>query len=83
MLKVLTQLTLACARAGFGDAPLGPEVEEALATLDGYPAPFPDFTAHLRHLAAGELPPIPPGLPKELHDLLSEIRTAIRAQSGQ
>ena len=83
MLQALAQLTLACARAGFGDDPLGPDVEEALATLDGYPAPFPDFTAHLRHLAAGELRPIPPGLPKELHDILSKIQTAIRAQTGQ
>jgi tetratricopeptide (TPR) repeat protein len=83
MLQAFAQLTLACARAGFGDSPLGPDAEEALATLDGYPAPFPDFTAHLRYLAAGEFCPIPPGLPKELHDLLSEIHTAIRDQTGQ
>ena len=83
MLEALAQLTLACARARFGDAPLGPAEEEALATLDGFPAPFPDFTAHLRHLAAGEMRPIPPGLPKELHGILSEIDTAVREQTGQ
>ena len=78
MIKPLTQLTSACARSGFGGEPLGPDVEESLATLDGYPAPFPAFTAHLRHLAAGELAPIPSDLPKELHEILDQLHKAIR-----
>jgi len=65
MFNALAQLTLACARAGFGGETLGPDAEESLATLDGYPAPFQAFAAHLRRLAAGELAPIPSGLPKE------------------
>ena len=78
MLSSLAQLTLACARAGFGGETLGHDAEEALATLDGFPAPFPAFTAHLRGLAAGELTPIPTGLPKELHEILRQLHKAIR-----
>lgn len=81
MQQALTQLTLACARAGFGGEPLGPAEEEALAKLDSFPAPFPDFSAILRHLAAGHLPPIPAGLPRELHELLDGITSAIRDRS--
>lgn len=78
MLKALTQLAMACARAGFGGEALGPDAEEALATLDGHPAPFPAFTAHLRRLAARDLAPIPAGLPKELHDILDQLHQALR-----
>jgi tetratricopeptide (TPR) repeat protein len=81
MLSALTQLTWACARAGFGGDALGPAEEEALAKLDGFPAPFPAFTAELRRLAAGELTPIPSGLPRELQEILDQIHQAIR-QSG-
>ena len=45
------------------------------------PAPLPDFSATLRRLASGELPPIPTNLPPELRDLLSAILTAIREAS--
>ncbi len=78
LLKALVQLTLACARAGFGGESLGPDAEEALTTLDGYPAPFPAFTAHLRRLAAGELAPIPSDLPKELREMLDQLHKSIR-----
>ncbi|MGO9470349.1 MAG: hypothetical protein ACLQIB_41495 [Isosphaeraceae bacterium] len=81
MLKALAQLTYTCARAGFGGETLCPAEEEALATLDGSPAPFPAFAAHLRRLAAGELAPIPSGLPKEIHEILDQIHNAIR-ESG-
>jgi tetratricopeptide (TPR) repeat protein len=78
MMKALAQLTMACARAGFGGETLGPAEEEALARLDGLPAPFPAFTAHLRGLAAGTLEAIPAGLPGELHELLEQIHQAVR-----
>ncbi len=57
-------------QAGFGDGTLGPDEEEALAQLDQGPAPFPEFAALLRQLAAGQLPPIPHGLPAELRQWL-------------
>lgn len=41
MLQPLQALAIACAQVGFGDQPLDPGAEEALSTLDGYPAPFP------------------------------------------
>ena len=83
MLKALQQLAIACAQAGFGDADLDPGAEEALAKLDGYPAPFPDFVAYLRQLATGQLPPIPTSLPAELRQLLEPLEQAIReAQRG-
>jgi len=78
MLKALQQLTIACAQAGFADADLDPAEEEALATLDGYPAPFPDFVTYLRELAAGQLPPIPTSLPAELRQFLEPLEQAIR-----
>jgi hypothetical protein len=48
-----------------------------LATLEQYPAPFPDFAAHLRQLAAGQLPPIPASLPAELRQILESPAEAI------
>jgi tetratricopeptide (TPR) repeat protein len=81
MLKVLQALTLACAQAGFGDSGLGPAEEEALAQLDELPAPFPDFAAFLRQIAAGQLPPIPGGLPGELREWLGELVEAIQKGS--
>ncbi len=66
MLNALAQLTLACARAGFGGESLAPHAEESLATLDGYPAPFPAFAAHLRRLAARELAPFPQACPRSV-----------------
>jgi hypothetical protein len=77
-LNALAQLTMAGARSGFADETLGPAEEETLATLDGFAAPFPAFAANLRRLAAGELAPIPSGLPKELHEILDQMHKAIR-----
>ena len=78
MLQALEQLAIACAQAGFGGESLRPDAEEALATLDKYPAPFPDFVAFLRQLAAGQLPPIPASLPAELRQFLEPLAQAIR-----
>ncbi|MFL5384022.1 MAG: hypothetical protein ACJ8GN_15990, partial [Longimicrobiaceae bacterium] len=73
----------ACAQAGFGDAKLEPDAEEGLAQFDQLPAPFPDFAASLRQLAAGQLPAIPSTLPEELRELLESITQAIQeAQNG-
>ena len=77
MLQALQQLSVACAKAGFGDDGLGPAEEEALATLEQYPAPFPDFVAYLRQLAAGQLPPIPASLTDELRQFLEPLARAI------
>jgi tetratricopeptide (TPR) repeat protein len=83
MLRTLQALTRACAQAGFSDGNVGPDEEEALAQLDQFPAPFPGFAAFLRQLAAGELPPIPGGLPPELEQVLEATAQTIRqAQSG-
>ena len=83
MLKALQVLTLACAQAGFGDGTLGPAEEEGLAQVEQLPAPFPGFAAFLRHIAAGQLPPIPNGLPAELRQVLEGVAQAIReAQRG-
>ena len=83
MFKALQALTLACAQAGFGDGNLGPAQEEALARVEQLPVPFPAFAAFLRHIAAGQLPPIPNALPTELKQLLEPVAEAIRqAQRG-
>ena len=81
MLQALQQLAVACAQAGLGGGELGPAEEEALATLDQYPAPMPDFVAHLRHLAAGQLPPTPASLPPDLQQFLDSLAQAIREAS--
>jgi len=81
MLEALQALTLACAQAGFGGQPLANEAEAALSTLDGYPAPLPEFSATLRQLAAGQIPAIPATLPAELRQFLTGIVDAIRAAS--
>jgi hypothetical protein len=78
LLEALEQLSIACARAGFGDADRDPGAEEALATLDQSPAPLPDFVAYLRQLAAGQLPPLPASLPAELRQILEPLAHAIR-----
>lgn len=81
LLQALQSLTMACARAGFGGETLDPGAEEALAKLDGFDAPLPDFSASLRRLAAGEFPSIPANLPRELHEILDGITKAIRDQT--
>ncbi len=78
ILKALQALTLACAQAGFGGGSIGPAEEEALAQVDGLPAPFPAFAGFLRKLAAGELPPVPSDLPAELGQWLEELVQTIR-----
>jgi tetratricopeptide (TPR) repeat protein len=82
MLKALQQLAIACAQAGFGGAALDPGTEEALAKLDGSAAPLPDFASHLRHFAAGNLPPVPTSLPAELRQILEQLTQAIREAQG-
>jgi hypothetical protein len=81
MLAALQTLTVACVQAGFGDGGLGPSEEDALARLDQFPAPFPDFAAFLRQLAARHLPPIPGGLPAELGQWLEGVVRTIREAS--
>ncbi len=78
MLKALQALAVTCAQAGFGDGTLGPAEEEALAQLDQDPAPFPEFAAFLRQLAAGQRPPIPHGLPADLRQWLEALTQPIR-----
>jgi tetratricopeptide (TPR) repeat protein len=77
MLQALQALTIACAQAGFGDGSIGPAEEEALAQLDGLPSPFPDYAAFLRQIAAGQVAPIPEGLPGELREWVEGLVEAI------
>jgi tetratricopeptide (TPR) repeat protein len=74
MLQGLQRLTLACAQAGFGDGSIGPAEEEALAQVEGLPAPFPGYAAFLRQIAAGQVASIPDGLPGELREWVEAIR---------
>ena len=45
---------------------------------DQLAAPFPEFSGFLRELAAGQLPPVPHGLPAELGQWLEDLAQAIR-----
>lgn len=78
MLQALQALSVACAQAGFGNRSLDRDAAEALGTLDGYPPPFPVYSAALRQLAAGQFPAIPGALPSELQQILATIVEAIR-----
>ncbi|MFL6293086.1 MAG: hypothetical protein ACJ759_19505, partial [Thermoanaerobaculia bacterium] len=81
MLRALQALAIACARAGFGEDELGPGEEEALAQLDGFPAPFPEFAGFLRRIAAGEAPAVPGGLPDELREWLERLVAELGGRS--
>jgi tetratricopeptide (TPR) repeat protein len=78
MLKALQALAVACAQAGFGDSALGAAEEEGLAQLEQAPAPFPALAGFLRQIAAGQLPPIPAGLPDELQKWLQSLVESLR-----
>lgn len=80
MLQALQRLTLACAQAGFGDGDFGSAEEEALTKLGEQSAPFPEFAAFLRQIAAGEVPPIPEGLPEELREWVEGLVEEIKAR---
>jgi hypothetical protein len=45
------------------------------------PAPFPDFATFFRRFAAGDLSPIPKGLPDELREWLEMLVQEIRGAS--
>jgi hypothetical protein len=74
----ITQLALACAQAGLERAPLGADVEEALATVATWPAPLDALVPFLRALAAGTVPALPPSLPSELAAPLAQVLDAAR-----
>jgi len=76
--QAMAGLTVACAMAGFGGEPLRPEAQESLATIEGWPAPLPDFAAALRRLAAGQVPDVPQALPAQLKDIFTDIIAQIR-----
>jgi tetratricopeptide (TPR) repeat protein len=76
LIQGIIQLALTCAQAGLERAPLGAAEEEALATLAKWPAPLDAIVAFLRALAAGSLPAVPPSLPHELADVLTQVLTA-------
>jgi tetratricopeptide (TPR) repeat protein len=81
LLKVLQALSVACAQAGLGEGDIGPAEEEALVQLAQLPDPFPDFAVFLLQVAAGELQPIPDGLPSELRGWVEELVQEIRKAS--
>jgi len=81
-LKVLKGLTIACAMAGFGGKPIGPNEQEALSTIEGWPPPLPEFATALRSLTAGQIPSVPESLPAELREILSDIIAQIRQAQG-
>ena len=69
---------LACAQAGLERAPLGADVEEALATLAKAPAPLDAIVPFLRSLAAGSVPEVPSSLPREVAEVLGQVLGAVR-----
>jgi tetratricopeptide (TPR) repeat protein len=78
VVKALQALAVTCARSGFGASALGADEEESLAQLEQAPAPFPALAGFLRQVAAGQLPPIPAGLPAELPQWLQSLIDTLR-----
>lgn len=83
MLQALQAIALACAQAGLNHATIDPAESEALAKLDSFPAPFPEFAAALRQLAAGQIPAIVASFPAELQQLLAQITEDVREAQRQ
>jgi hypothetical protein len=75
------QAILALARGGHEarvrgvDLPV--EAAEALAKLSGLAAPLGDVGDFLRGVADGATPPVPPGLPSEIGDVLEALVGAL------
>jgi len=82
MMKAFQALAVACAQAGLGGDALGSAEEETVAQIDQLPAPFPDFAAFLRQVAAGQLPAVPASLPAELRQLSEGLVQAIKEARG-
>jgi hypothetical protein len=79
ILRYLQDLAATCYQAGLGNGSLGPAEEEDIDYLEGLPASYPFFpiyAAFLRHIAAGQLVPIPVGLPDELREWLEGMMKA-------
>jgi tetratricopeptide (TPR) repeat protein len=77
-LKGIQSIAVACAQAGVDHAELDPQIEAALAQLDGLPAQLNALAAFCRGLAAGELPAVPATLPEQLRMLLDQILDAVK-----
>jgi hypothetical protein len=77
-LKAVQALGMACARAAVEHVPLAPEAEAALDQLTQAPPPLPDLASFLRRVAASEHPSVPPDLPAELIEYLTQLLQAIK-----
>jgi hypothetical protein len=79
----LAQFVLALAQAAYqargSGGRLPPQVAEALAQLEQQaPPPLRDIAPFLRAVAGGEsVPPIPPGLPPQVEEILRELVKAV------
>lgn len=81
-LAQLARLVLALAQAAYqaraGRAAPEPEAAEALAQLAGLPPPLGGVGAFLQAVAAGgPLPPLPPGLPPPISEILEKLVEAL------
>jgi len=86
LLQAIRTLSMACARAGFGQEQpdqLSPGEESDLAQIEQLPAPLPDIAPFLRRIAAGEIPSPPTALPAELLELFAQLIDSIRESRGQ
>jgi tetratricopeptide (TPR) repeat protein len=81
-LQALTQLALVCGQAGLERTLLGADVEAALATISTWPAPIDSLVPFLRAIASGDLPSLPPSLPRELADALTQVLHAVQQASA-
>ncbi|HEX7677181.1 MAG TPA: tetratricopeptide repeat protein, partial [Thermoanaerobaculia bacterium] len=86
LLQDIRALSMACARAGFGQEQpeqLSPGEESDLAQIEQLAAPLSDIAPFLRRIAAGEIPSPPTTLPAELQELFTQLIDAIRESRGQ
>ena len=81
-MQQLAGFVLALAQAAYaaraGGAPLHPEAAEALAQLADAPPPLGGVGLWLQAVAAGQaVPPVPPGLPPDLAQILDALVEAL------
>jgi hypothetical protein len=90
MIKVITQLAVACVQAGLGGTGLPSEAESTIAQLESEAAgPLQPLGLYLRRLATGPardtvaaLATPLAGLPDPLPQLITRLRDAVRTATG-
>lgn len=76
--EAVQSVAMDCARAAVQQIPLEAQTEGVLDQLAKMQSPLPDLGSFLRRVATGELPSVPPDLPAEMSEFLTQLLQAIK-----